>query len=126
MKPLKIGPTTYESIAEAARCLGVNVKALSHRVKRHGAAKLDAHGYVRNPKGKLDADGNPTPQGVRRHLDETLKARGIAGTGSMYSVLRGLSVAQRRWLLDNTPKGAKVSDIMLAIVRDAYSEETGK
>lgn len=46
--------------------------------------------------------------------------------GGMAMLVAALSDAQRTWLFEQVPRGGKVSELIAAIVVDAYNDENGE
>lgn len=46
--------------------------------------------------------------------------------GSIRAVMAALSPGAAQWLINETPHGATVSDVLAAVVNDAYMEDAGE
>lgn len=84
--------------------------------------------YVRTVKSDARKAGNLAPhehQHSFRWTEYTLQAQG-SRVGGIREMLENLAPEHRLWLVAQTPPGAKLIDVLAAIVADTYAEENGQ
>lgn len=102
------------SAAEIGDRIGISARAVQKRI-----AKLMAVGLLpraRERRGKLDAE---------KHGGIMAMQRSGKPWGSMRALAKDMPPSVVAWLADQVPEGGTVSDVLYALVVDAYFEDRG-